>query len=111
MDVIIKDKKRNEMLKRNEITAVIKEDTIPSKEKIKEKLCAQMDVPADRLVIFKVDTRFGDKNMKVLARAYDSPEQMKKVEQMHILKRNFKELREVKKAEAGPEAPPANFKK
>jgi len=111
MDVIIKEKKRNEMLKRNEITAEIKEDTIPSKEKIKEKLCAQLDVSADKMVIFKIDTRFGNHSMKVLARAYDTPEQMKKVEQMHILKRNFKELREEKKKDAGAEAPPANFKK
>jgi len=111
MDVIIKEKKRNELLKRSEISAVINEKTIPSKEKIKEKLCAQLDAKPEAVVIFKVETRFGDPSMRVQARVYDSAEQMKKVEQMHILKRNFKELREQKKAEAGPEAPPANFKK
>jgi small subunit ribosomal protein S24e len=109
MDLHVMEKKRNELLRRNEVVAKGSDKTIPSKDTIKQKLGALLDAKSDCLVIQKVDTRYGDQNYTVYAKLYDTSDQMKKVEQKHILKRNFKDMFAEKKAEIS-EAP-ASFKK
>jgi len=108
MEVHITEKKKNDVLKRTEITATLQEKTIPSRAVIKEKLCAQLNAKPETVVVTKVETKFGTTKAKVHARQYDAAEQLKKIENPHMLKRNFKE--EKKEAVADNDAP-ASFKK
>lgn len=105
----ITTKKRNEVLKRQEIVAEVHEKTIPDKKQIRDKLAALLNVKEDTIAITKVKSKFGSAAAKIYARVYGTAEDLKKSEVKYIMERNFGKE---KKAEvAGPQAPPANFKK
>ncbi|MCX6804083.1 MAG: 30S ribosomal protein S24e [Candidatus Diapherotrites archaeon] len=110
MEVKIIEKKRNELMKRNEVLAEVKEKTIPSRQQIRDKLSALVGAPADAIIVKKIATNFGSPRAKIFANIYDTADEMKKTEVKYLRERNFGKE---KKAEsvAGPEAPPANFKK
>ena len=110
MDLKVIDKKRNEVIKRNEVVVQMHEKMIPAKKQIREKLASILNIAEETLVITKVESKFGSSKAKVYARAYDSPEELKKIEVKYIRERNFGKEKKVDVA-SGPEAPPANFKK
>lgn len=98
MNLEIKTNNRNEVLKRNEVVAETGEKATPSRGALREKLSAMLNAPQERIVINKIITSFGKKKVEIYAKIYDTSEQLKKIEQKHMLKRNFKE--EAKKEEA-----------
>ncbi|MFA5126162.1 MAG: 30S ribosomal protein S24e [archaeon] len=110
MDLKIIEKKKNDLLKRTEMVAEMHEKTIPSKQQIREKLSAMLDISPEKMVITKVDSKFGSSKAKVYVTSYESAESLKKTEPDYIVVRNFgkekKEGAEEQKNEA-----PANFKK
>ncbi|MEK6959454.1 MAG: 30S ribosomal protein S24e [archaeon] len=108
MELKIMDKKRNDVLKRTEITATMQEKTILSRDLIKEKVCAMLDAKPANVVVTKIETKFGTTKAIVHIRQYDTPEQLRIVENPHMVKRNFKE--EKKEAVVASDAP-ASFKK
>jgi small subunit ribosomal protein S24e len=109
MEVKILEKKKNEVMKRTEITAEMHEKTIPSKQQVRDKLSALLNVKPETIAITKINSKFGSAKAEIFATAYETAEELKKREPVHIMERNFGKE---KKAEAeGPEAPPANFKK
>ena len=109
MDLKITDKKKNELMKRTEVTAEMHEKTIPSKKDLREKLAAMMNTAPEKMVIFKVDSKFGSAKAKVYARVYETVEALKETEQKYMTVRNFgEEKKEVSEAEANA---PASFKK
>ncbi|MFA6065405.1 MAG: 30S ribosomal protein S24e [archaeon] len=109
MDLKILDKKKNELLKRTEVTADMHEKTIPSKQLIREKLSALLNTAVETIAITQVKSKFGSAKAKVYARVYSSVADLKKTEPKYIIKRNFGEE---KKAEANADADaPAAFKK
>ena len=109
MDLKIVKKHKNELMKRTEITAEMHEKIIPAKTLIREKLAALLNVKNDQIAIWQVKSKFGSPAAKVYARVYTTPEDLKKSEVKYIRERNFG--KEKKDETAGPEAPPANFKK
>ncbi len=111
MEVKVIEKKRNELLKRNEVTAEVKEKTIPSKQLIRDKLSALLNAKAESIAITKMESKFGSSHTKIFARVYDTPEELKKREAEYIKVRNFGKEKKEDAAASGPEAPPANFKK
>jgi len=109
MDLKILDKKKNELLKRTEVTCDMHEKTIPSKQLIREKLSALMNTPVETIAITQVKSKFGSAKAKVYARVYSTVADLKKTEPKYIIKRNFGEE---KKAEANADSDaPAAFKK
>jgi len=110
MDLKIISKKRNELLKRTEILAEMHEKTIPSKQLIREKLSAMVDVPVERMVINKVESKFGSAKAKVFVTTYDTKEDLKEKEPKYIVARNFGEEKKEGEAAADVNAP-AKFKK
>ena len=110
MDLKVLERKRNNVLNREEVIAEVMEKTIPSKKQIREKLAALLSSSEDKIAITKVDSKFGSSRAKIYARAYATADDLKKIEVKYIRERNFGKE---KKAETvqGPEAPPANFKK
>ena len=57
MDLKILDKKKNELLKRTELTAEMHEKTIPSKQVIREKLSAMLNTPVETIVITQIKSK------------------------------------------------------
>jgi ribosomal protein S24E len=103
MELNITKNNRNALMKRNEIEAVCEEKQIPSKKEIREKLAAQLNGNAESIVISKVETKFGSNKAKILARKYDSVEELKATEEKHIRERNFgKEAKKEEKTTKGP---------
>lgn len=109
MELKITEDKRNELLKRREITAEFDEKTVPSRQAIRQKISAMIDVPIERVVVQKVDARFGSQKASVYAKAYDDAANMKITERKFVMERNFG--KEKKATVAGEAAPPAKFKK
>jgi small subunit ribosomal protein S24e len=105
MDLEIKKNERNELLKRSEIIAEAKEKSTPSRNALREKLSALLNAPQERIIVEKVETGFGDKKATVYAKVYDKREQLMKVEQKHMLKRNFREeMEKIEKEKKDKEA-------
>ena len=109
MDLKIVEKKKNEVLKRQEIVAEMHEKIIPAKTLIREKLAALLSVKNEQIAIWLVKSKFVSSRAKVYARVYNTAEELQKSEVKYIRERNFG--KEKKAESAGPEAPPANFKK
>jgi ribosomal protein S24E len=103
MKVDIISNEKNVVLKRQEIVAEIEDKTTPSREVVHEKLSATLNVPKKQLVIRQMKTRFGTNKTTIIARAYDSEEQLKSVEAKYMQKRNFKEEPKVEGASEGTE--------
>ncbi len=86
MNVI--ENKRNELMKRNEIKAEVEEKTIPSRQEIRKILTAKVDSKEEKVVVKKIESKFGQQKFVVIANAYDSEEDLKKAESKYVLKRN-----------------------
>jgi small subunit ribosomal protein S24e len=110
MELKMLTKKKNELLKRTEAVFEMHEKTIPSKAQIRDKIAAMQDTSADKVVIAKVESKFGSSKAKVFARIYASAEELKKTEPEYVTVRNFgKEKKEG--AESSDANAPASFKK
>jgi len=110
MELKIIEDKRNELLKRREITAEVHEKTIPSRQVIRQKISAMIDVPIEKIVVQKMDTQFGSSKAVIYAKAYDDENMLKITERKFVRERNFGKEKKAAAAE-GEMAPPAKFKK
>ncbi len=110
MDLKVIDKKKNEIMKRTEVTAEVEEELIPSRQQVKDKLAAMLSVKADAIAINKIESKFGSSKVIVLANVYETVEELKKKEPKHIIKRNIVEVKKENAAEENNDAP-ASFKK
>jgi len=57
MDLKVIDKKKNEIMKRTEVTAEVEEELIPSRQQVKDKLAAMLSVKADAIAINKIESK------------------------------------------------------
>lgn len=80
----------NKPLARKEIEFKVQHagDTTPSRADVRAKIVAQFDTEAARVVVRSLNTKFGSNFSEGIARIYDSPEQMRRVERKHILARH-----------------------
>jgi ribosomal protein S24E len=90
MKIEILQEKENKPLARKEIDFRVEHigSTTPSRADVKAKIVAQFDADAASVVIRSLDTKFGAGMTEGSARIYTDPEQMKRVELGHILKRD-----------------------
>ncbi|MHA2064141.1 MAG: 30S ribosomal protein S24e [Candidatus Thorarchaeota archaeon] len=90
MKIEILQEKENKPLARREIDFRVEHigGTTPSRADVKAKIVAQFDADAASVVIRRLDTKFGAGMTEGTARIYTDPEQMKRVELGHIIKRH-----------------------
>jgi len=103
MDIDIKNKFENKLLKRTEVDFVIKFDkVIPNRANIRLKLSSMINANKDLLVIQKVLTKTGTLEAVGKAHVYTSKDQLSKIEKKYLLDRHTKsepKKKEEKKAD------------
>ncbi|MDD3159944.1 MAG: hypothetical protein PHQ98_03185 [Candidatus ainarchaeum sp.] len=87
MKLTIIENKRNELLKRAEIKAEVDEKQV-NREEIINNLCAQLNTQKEKVVVEKIDSNFGTTKRKIVAKIYDTVEDLEKIESAYIKKRN-----------------------
>ena len=94
MEVSIISRKENPLLEREELIFLVNHESkgTPSREEIKNKLAAILNVDTERLFIKKIESEYGITRSKGNARIYKSLERALLVEPKHIVKRNIGEL-------------------
>ncbi len=100
MKIEILDERENKPLARKEVDFRVDHAgaSTPSRADIRAKIVAQFDANSSTVVIKTLDTKFGAGITEGTARIYSDPEQMKRIELEHIVKRH-----ESKKQEEGEE--------
>ena len=88
MSLHIKEKKRNELFGRLEITATIDaEGSTPSRKNVLDLILSSTGANKDVVVINKIEHKFGHKTATISARVYDSSELRAKNELEYKIKR------------------------
>lgn len=102
MEIIINSKKENQLLEREEITFTVNHDLkgTPSREEIRNKLAALLNVDIQKLFIEKVETDYGAAKSKGIANVYKSQERALLIEPKYIVKRHSGEKATEEKKEA-----------
>lgn len=96
MDVEIKKKVENPLLKRDEIECIIDfEEGTPNKEQIKEIVARALSVNSDLVVINKLLQQFGLKRVKVVVNAYKTKEAMAAEPEFRLKRGKKEEKKEV----------------
>jgi len=108
MEIDFENRKENKILGREEIIFRVRyEGKTPSREKIREHLRNMLG--KGFVVVEYIKTLYGVPEARGYARVYESEEQAKKIEEEHIIERNFgkkkgKEAKEVEKEKVEEEA-------
>jgi len=104
MKVDITNKLNNTALNRREIKLNISEcSATPARAEIRKKVASLLSADENLVVIEEINNSYGKKEFNAKANIYADKETMNKIEQKHLIKRNFGE----EKKEAAEEAPPA----
>ena len=90
MDIEIKDKTENPLLNRTEVRfdCTYQGEATPKIMDVKNKLVAMLDVDKNLLVVDKVLPKFGEGTAEGYAKIYDLEENLKEIEQKHVLDKN-----------------------
>ncbi|MBS7656706.1 MAG: 30S ribosomal protein S24e [Candidatus Bathyarchaeia archaeon] len=90
MKIEIVEKKRNELLKRDEVEFHVDHEKsgTPKRLEVKQKLASVLGVDETRVFIKKLVTKTGSMTSIGQANVYDSADQAKLIEQKHIILRN-----------------------
>ena len=115
MELKIKKKTDNKLLKRQEIEFTVSHKTgaTPSRLSVRDNIAAKTGSKPELVVIPQLNTRYGAGESRGVAHAYKSEKQKLAVEPKYVLKRfEAKEVKEEAKEEAAPAAEaPAEEKK
>lgn len=108
MEISINSKKENPLLEREEITFTISHDSkeTPSKEEIRNKLAALLNIDTQKLFIRKIETEYGAAKSKGAANVYKSSERALLLEPKYIVKRNLGKTEDEKEKKAEPKEKP-----
>jgi len=103
MEIRIVEERTNPLLQRTEYSFEVSHPTAatPTRDAVRTELAKLAKVPKDRLIIERMEAKFGTATTVGLAAGYQNAETLKKVVREHILVRNG--LKE--KAPKGPAAP------
>jgi small subunit ribosomal protein S24e len=115
MDVKITQQKDNALMARKDIAFQVGHagETTPSRTQVRQLVAAQVGTKTENVVIDSMETEYGIGRTKGTARAYKSPDEARKTERVHLLKRNALYIEKAKKGgapaegEAKAEAKPA----
>ncbi|MHA1214589.1 MAG: 30S ribosomal protein S24e [Candidatus Hodarchaeales archaeon] len=90
MEISITKETYNPLIKRKEIEATITHvgETTPTRDAVKSKIAAQINVDLDRVVIRSIVGHFGEPRSKLIVHCYDDPKDISVYEPEYLLKRN-----------------------
>ena len=102
MDVKITQQKDNALMARKDITFAIAHqgETTPSRAQVRQLVAAQVGTKTENVVIESMETEYGIGRSSGIARAYKSPDEARKTERVHLLKRNSLYVEKAKKGGA-----------
>jgi small subunit ribosomal protein S24e len=99
MDVKITQQKDNALMGRKDISFQLAHagETTPSRAQVRQLVAAQVGTKTENVVIDSMDTEYGIGRTHGTARAYKSPDEARKTERVHLLKRNQLYVEKAKK--------------
>lgn len=102
MDVKITQQKDNALMARKDITFAVAHpgETTPSRAQVRQLVAAQVGTKTENVVIESMETEYGIGRTSGIARAYKSPDEARKTERVHLLKRNALYVEKAKKGAA-----------
>jgi len=101
MNIEIIEKKDAQLLSRTEVACKVGvENKTPSRNELRKAVAKSLSVSPDLVMINKISTQYGKRDVKVVAHVYKSVEAAKKIEGKPVLKKHFPE----EKKEAKPAA-------
>ena len=103
MEFKILEDKKNPLLNRREMKLEIKEQIIPSKDKVKEELALKYSVDKELIEIQNISGKFGVKVFSIIVKIYDSLDEKNKIILKSRKQRDAeaKALADAKKAQEG----------
>lgn len=75
----ILEKKKNELLDREEITAIVRSTVTPSKDQVKKLLVSELKSDADLIVLRNIYSKFGEQEFKINAYVYTNKETLERL--------------------------------
>ncbi|MDW7732653.1 MAG: 30S ribosomal protein S24e [Methanolobus sp.] len=104
MDIKIIKEKNNALLNRRELNLDIGFDgATPSRDQVRGRIAAMLNVPLELVIIQKMDNEFGKQAVNAYVKIYENTERMKQIEADYVLKRNVLPEPEVEAEEAAAE--------
>jgi small subunit ribosomal protein S24e len=90
MEIQIQKEKRNDLIERNEVDVIITHlgETTPTREAVRAKVAAQLNIDLDRVVIQSIHGHFGQPISTVVAHCYDKAQDASVFEPKYRLVRN-----------------------
>lgn len=106
MDLKITRNKDNQLMGRKDITFQLGHDgeQTPSRTQVRQLVAAELGTKTENVVIAAMQTEYGLGRTTGTARAYKSPEEARKTERVHFLKRNALYVEKAKKAAPAKDA-------
>jgi len=91
MEIEIKEKTENPLLNRIEVhfDCLYPGESTPKVMDVKNKLVALLDADKDLLVVSRLLPKFGECKAEGYAKIYDLEENLKEIEQKHVLDKNM----------------------
>ena len=100
MEIKIESNKENALLSRKEISFTLRHEgaTTPSRVQARQLVAGEIGTKTENVVIDSMQTEYGLGATRGTARAYKSAEEARKLERVHMLKRNQLYVEKAKKA-------------
>ncbi len=90
MEVYVESDRYNPLLKRRELhLRVVFNGKTPTRQEVREKVAGLMNAELDRVVVHYIKTEFGKTEAKCYVKIYDTAEDLRAIEEEHIIERNF----------------------
>lgn len=93
----ITETKKNPLLHREEITAVLESAVTPSESQVVQMIAESTKKPSENIVIEQIKSNFGTQEVKIKAKIYDNQDHRKRIEVV-TRKAKKKAAEEAKKA-------------
>ncbi len=91
MEVYVENDRYNPLLKRKEVYCRLSFDgKTPSRAEVRAKIAGLMNAELERVVVDYIKTEFGKTEARCYVKIYDSVEDLKAIEEDHIIERNLK---------------------
>ncbi len=102
LEVYVESERYNPLLKRREVYCRLTfEGKTPSRKEVRERIAGLMNAELERIVVDYIKTEFGKTEARCYVKIYDTVEDLKAIEEDHIIARNFAEEEEAKAEEGG----------
>jgi len=110
LEVYVENERYNPLLRRKEVYCRLSFDgKTPSRGEVRAKIAGLMNAELERVVVDYIKTEFGKTEAKSYVKIYDTVDDLKAIEEDHIIERNLKtaeseaEEEGVEEAEGGAE--------